>query len=70
MVFQQVILTEKSKYENFKGSIREVINKLETALIAKQESEAKAITLEEKVRQYQKKIADMQEKLYILVNVY
>lgn len=38
-------------------------NKLETALTAKQESEAKAMTLEEKVKQYEQEIADMKEKV-------
>lgn len=56
-------LTEKSRYEDFEGSISEVNNKLETALTAKQESEAKAMTLEEKVKQYEQEIADMKEKI-------
>lgn len=56
-------LTEKSRYEDFEGSISEVNNKLETALTAKQESEAKAMTLEEKVKQYEQEIADMKEKV-------
>ncbi|XP_061165024.1 protein diaphanous homolog 2-like isoform X2 [Saccostrea echinata] len=56
-------LTEKSKYEDFEGSIIEVNNKLETALTAKQESEARAMTLEEKLKQYEQEVADMKEKI-------
>ncbi|XP_078323555.1 protein diaphanous homolog 2-like isoform X6 [Crassostrea virginica] len=56
-------LTEKSKFEDFEGSIIEVNNKLETALTAKQESEARAMTLEEKVKQYEQELIDMKEKI-------
>jgi hypothetical protein len=57
-------LSEKSKFEDFEGSILEVNNKLETALTAKQESEAKAMTLEEKVKQYEQELAEMREKVF------
>lgn len=36
---------------------------METALTAKQESEARAMTLEEKVKQYEQEITDMKEKV-------
>ena len=56
-------LTEKSKFDDFESSIIEVNNKLETALTAKQESEARAITLEEKVKQCEHELIDMKEKV-------
>lgn len=62
-------LTEKSKFEDFEGSIIEVNNKLETALTAKQESEARAMTLEEKVKQYEQELIDMKEKVKYQNNI-
>lgn len=63
-------LTEKSKFEDFEGSIIEVNNKLETALTAKQESEARAMTLEEKVKQYEQELIDMKEKVKYQITLY
>ena len=56
-------LTEKSRFEDTEVSILEVNNKLETAITAKQESEARAMTLEDKVKQYESELIQMKQKV-------
>ncbi|XP_076070541.1 protein diaphanous homolog 2-like isoform X2 [Mytilus galloprovincialis] len=55
-------LHEKSRVEDAEVSIVEISSKLETAITAKQESEAKAMTLEEKVKKYEDELTVMKEK--------
>ncbi|KAL8566717.1 hypothetical protein ACOMHN_050365 [Nucella lapillus] len=57
-------LTEKAKVEDTQvmQAVEEVNAKLEVALTAKQESEAKVTGLESKVTEYEKEIADLKEK--------
>ncbi|XP_063417683.1 protein diaphanous homolog 2-like isoform X2 [Mytilus trossulus] len=56
-------LHEKSRVEDAEVSIVEISSKLETAITAKQESEAKAMTLEEKVKKYEDELTVMKEKI-------
>ena len=60
-------LHEKSRVEDAEISVVEISSKLETAITAKQESEAKAMTLEEKVKKYEEDIAVMKEKVNSIV---
>ncbi|XP_052277097.1 protein diaphanous homolog 2-like isoform X4 [Dreissena polymorpha] len=56
-------LTEKSKFEDNEVSIVEINSKLETALTAKQESEAKVVTMETKIKTYEAELAALKEKI-------
>ena len=56
-------LTEKSKFEDNEVSIVEINSKLETALTAKQESEAKVVTMEEKIKNYESELTMLREKV-------
>lgn len=59
-------LTEKSKFEDSQAadiSVAEMNTKLDNALTAKQESEAKATSLESKVQQYELEISQLKEKV-------
>ncbi|XP_013399607.1 protein diaphanous homolog 2, partial [Lingula anatina] len=55
-------LTERSKFEDSLGG-KELSGKLEEALTAKQESEAKVSALEEKIKKYEQELADLKEKI-------
>ncbi|KAL3878570.1 hypothetical protein ACJMK2_030907 [Sinanodonta woodiana] len=52
-------LAEKSRFEDMKVSIIEMTSKYEASLTAKQESEAKVSTLEEKVKQLEGELANL-----------
>ena len=68
MIFSLIgSLHEKSRVEGDEISVVEISSKLETAITAKQESEAKAMTLEEKVKKYEDDIAVMKEKVNSIV---
>ena len=56
-------LTEKSKFEDSEVSMVEMNSKLDHALTAKQESEAKVSGLESKVGQYEEDIAKLKEQV-------
>ncbi|KAL4229773.1 Protein diaphanous 1 [Mactra antiquata] len=56
-------LNEKSKFEDNEVSVIEMNSKLETALIAKQESEAKVVTMEEKIKKYETEIAELKQSI-------
>lgn len=56
-------LNEKSKFEDNEVSVVEMNSKLETALIAKQESEAKVVTMEEKIKKYESEIAELKQSV-------
>ncbi|XP_052277095.1 protein diaphanous homolog 2-like isoform X2 [Dreissena polymorpha] len=58
-------LTEKSKFEDNEVSIVEINSKLETALTAKQESEAKVVTMETKIKTYEAELAALKEKMKV-----
>ncbi|RUS87289.1 hypothetical protein EGW08_004969, partial [Elysia chlorotica] len=57
-------LSDRSKFEDTGGdlSIADISNKLDNALTAKQESEAKAMSLENKVQQYELELTQLKEK--------
>ena len=42
-------------------------SKLETALTAKQESEAKVLTMEEKIKLYETELSNLKEKVLLLL---
>ena len=58
-------LSDRSKFEDTGGdlSIADISNKLDNALTAKQESEAKAMSLENKVQQYELELTQLKEKV-------
>ncbi|XP_048243812.1 protein diaphanous homolog 2-like isoform X2 [Haliotis rufescens] len=56
-------LSEKSKFEDSNVNIGEMNTKLEAALTAKQESEAKATSLDEKIKGYEQELAQLKEKI-------
>ncbi|KAL5011351.1 hypothetical protein ScPMuIL_009902 [Solemya velum] len=56
-------LTEKAKFEDSELGTGDMSSKLESALTAKQESEAKMMGLEEKVKQYEAEIAGLKGKI-------
>lgn len=60
-------LSEKAKFEDSAVSIGEVNSKLENAITAKQEAEAKLTTLENKVSQYEAEITELKAKVWFLV---
>ena len=51
--------------EKVDGNVADINAKLDTALLAKQESEAKATSLESKVQQYELEISQLKEKVTI-----
>lgn len=59
-------LTEKSKFEDSELSTGGMSSKLESALTAKQESEAKVMSLEQKVKQYEEELAGLKGKVCVL----
>ena len=58
-------LSEKAKLEDNEVSIIEMNSKLETALTAKQESEAKVSTMEEKIKVYESELSSLKEKVCV-----
>ncbi|XP_053399361.1 protein diaphanous homolog 2-like isoform X3 [Mercenaria mercenaria] len=56
-------LSEKSKFEDNEVSVVEINSKLETALTAKQESEAKVLTMEDKIKRYEEELSNLKEKM-------
>lgn len=56
-------LNEKSKFEDNDVSIVEINSKLESALTAKQESEAKVVTMETKLKAYENELTALKEKV-------
>lgn len=60
-------LSEKAKVEDNEVSIIEMNSKLETALTAKQESEAKVLTMEEKIKLYETELSNLKEKVLLLL---
>ena len=58
-------LSEKAKIEDNEVSIIEMNSKLETALTAKQESEAKVLTMEEKIKLYESELNNLKEKVLL-----
>lgn len=56
-------LTEKSRFEDSEVSMVEMNSKLEHALTAKQESEAKLTGLENKVKQYEEEIGTLKKQV-------
>ena len=56
-------LTEKSRFEDSEVSMVEMNSKLEHALTAKQESEAKLTGLENKVKQYEEELATLKKQV-------
>ena len=56
-------LTEKSKFEDSEVSMVEMNSKLEHALTAKQEAEAKVAGLENKVKQYEEELTTLKKQV-------
>ncbi|XP_052796473.1 protein diaphanous homolog 2-like isoform X5 [Mya arenaria] len=56
-------LSEKSKVEDNEVSIVEMNSKLDNAITAKQESEAKVVTMETKMKAYESELTALREKL-------
>lgn len=66
-------LSEKSKFEDNEVSIVEINAKLENAVTAKQESEAKLISMETKLKAYETELTSLKEKVnlcYLLGGIY
>lgn len=58
-------LSEKSRFEDNEVSVVEMNSKLESALTAKQESEAKVVTMETKLKAYEAELTSLREKVII-----